>query len=109
MINTGHRTLKWILSIADTTEKLARGELKPMKFHLEIIHKAGIKHHAADWLPRLSTDGADNKNIDDKIAVLAIQEQSCTEKHHLPCSHHKCDDTIVNLDLHPIRKAKPTI
>lgn len=47
-----------------------------MEFGFEVIDRAGVKHHGADALSRLSIIGAGDMDIDDEVPVLAIQQQS---------------------------------
>lgn len=40
--------------------------------YVDVVHRAGIEHHAVDALSRLPTDGADNTPREDKLSVLLI-------------------------------------
>lgn len=48
-----------------------------MGHDFEAIYRNGVKHQAADALPRRLRNKTDDKDIDDEITVLAIQQQPC--------------------------------
>lgn len=72
--------VKWIHSLADAIDKLARLPFRLMKYNFDIIHWACIKQQAAAASLRLETEGADDSNIDDDIQIRAITTQA--QKRH---------------------------
>lgn len=58
-IRTGRDSLKWILNLSDSTGRFARWRLCLSEFEFDVVHKAGVKHQAADALSRLPATGAD--------------------------------------------------
>lgn len=48
IISSSKVTLKWLLTSADVSEKLARWFLLLFQFDIEVVHRAGIKQQARD-------------------------------------------------------------
>lgn len=71
-VRTDHEAFEWLLSVSDASGKLARWKLQFFGFEFDIVHRANIRHQAADGLLRLPTDGTDNTKLDDHISVLAV-------------------------------------
>lgn len=67
-----HRALKWILSMADATEKLARSRLRLLEYDFKVIYRAGVRHQAADVISRVRTEGKDYLDIETDIPVKAV-------------------------------------
>lgn len=44
IIRTDDESLKWLLTSADTLEKLARWRFRLLELEFEVVHRAGIKH-----------------------------------------------------------------
>lgn len=67
--------------------KLARWRPRLSEFELDVIHRAGIKYHAADVLSRTPTEIAETTSIDDEIPVSVIDGTlNIKTKYH--CSHN---------------------
>lgn len=58
--------------ITSCNGQLARCLQRLIEFDFEVIHSAGVKNQAAVMLSRLSTNGMADRDVDDKIPVLAI-------------------------------------
>lgn len=71
---TGHEALKWLLTTADDTGRLARWRLRILKFHFEVVHRAGITYQASDKLSGLRTECSDKTSNDDRLPLLMIKE-----------------------------------
>lgn len=69
---TDRHALRWILNFADATGKLARQRLMLFEHDLEITHRAGVKHQAAEALSELLTTGVDSTEIEDEILVTVV-------------------------------------
>lgn len=74
MISTNLEAIRWIITIAPTTEKLARWHLRLSEFELDIVHLSGIKHKAADVLSRSKVKIEDKTALDDEVPVLTISQ-----------------------------------
>lgn len=105
-IRTDHHAMRWILNLTDATGKHARWCLRLMEFDHKVNHKAGVQRQAADALTGFRTNETDNQDFDDKVLGLPLQQQSREEKHQIPRNCQNYDDSIVNLEPHPIMKAK---
>lgn len=63
--------MRWILTLVETARKLARQRLRLLQFESHIVHRASIKHHAADVLSHLVTIGTDRiLLVDEDLAVI---------------------------------------
>ena len=71
-LRTDHHSLRWIMNLADASGRLQRWRLRLADFEYDIVHRAGVKHQAADALSRLPTNGTDQHPLDDGIPTLAI-------------------------------------
>lgn len=67
-----HGSLKRILNLTDSTCRLARWRIRISKFELNLVHRVGVKHPAADALCHLPTTGEDQTTLEDDLSVLAI-------------------------------------
>lgn len=66
-----HAALQNILNLADAG-KVARWCHRLPEYKLEVVHRLGAKHQAADALSRLQTNRLEESPVDDDIPVLAI-------------------------------------
>lgn len=64
-IRMDHASLKWILNLTQVTIRLARGRLRLPKFAVEVVHRAGIRHQAADALSRVPATANDKTPLED--------------------------------------------
>ena len=78
-LRTDHDSLRWIMNLSDASGRLQRWRLRLADFEYDVVHRAGIKHQAADALSRMPTDGSDQTPLDDAIPTLAV-EASHTER-----------------------------
>ena len=92
-IRTDHDALRWILNMADATGKLARWRLRLAEYEFDVVHRAGVKHQAADALSRLPTDGEDKAPLDDEIPVLVIQHDDEQTVSTVVCVHEQYETT----------------
>ena len=65
--------------MADATGKLARWQLRLSELEFDVVHRAVIKHQAADALSRLETSGADDSSLQDEIPVLLCEATKPTK------------------------------
>lgn len=72
-VRTEHNKLNRILSLTDSTGRLARWLLRLSKFEFDVIHRAGVKPQTADALSRLPTAEEDRTVLDDDLPVPAIE------------------------------------
>lgn len=99
-MRTDYHALRRILILSAAIGKFVRWRIRLMEFHFRVRRRAGVKHHAAEALSRLSTKGTDNKDADGEIPVLTIQQQFCNEKHKLHCGCQVWNDKLVNFEPH---------
>lgn len=67
--------------MADATGKLAQECLRLSEFEFFIVHRAGIKHEAADALSRRQSSCDGETPLDDEIPILTIpQKNACATK-----------------------------
>lgn len=59
--------------MSDATGKLVRWRLRLSELEFDVLHRARIKHHAADALFRLSTTGTDETKLDDELLVRLFE------------------------------------
>lgn len=78
IVQTEHKTLKWLLTILATSEKLARKRLQSSEFESDMYYRSGIKLQAADGLLWLPTDGTNINILNDKIFMLIISTDILT-------------------------------
>lgn len=72
IILTDHDTLRWFLASTDTSGKVTKWLLRLFELYFEIVHRAGVKKHAADALLRRTIEGTDKTNLDEELSVLMI-------------------------------------
>lgn len=72
ILKTDHHSLRWILNLAETTDKRAHWRLRLLEYEFDVIHRAGVKHQAADSPCRLPTAGGDTSELEEKIPVMAV-------------------------------------
>lgn len=53
------------------TCRLTEWQLTQSEFEINIIHRAGVKHEAADALSRLKTVGKDHAPLEEEVPVFA--------------------------------------
>lgn len=68
---TDHKSLNWLLSVSDSSRKLARCRLPLWEFQFDIVYPGDIKQQAATSVSRLLTDRSHNTNLNDDILELA--------------------------------------
>lgn len=103
---TDHHALRFFLNLAYAARKFACWHLRLMEFNFEVIPNTVFKHQAADPVSRLPKSGRDEKDIDYKLPVLLIQQQSRKEKHQLLRSSQDYDDSTDYFEPHSIMTAK---
>lgn len=64
--------------MTDATGKLARWRLKLSEFKLGVLHRAGIKHEAADALSRLPATGNNETPSRDDDTILDITDDTAS-------------------------------
>lgn len=71
-IHKDYDAKKGILNVEDTIGKLARWRLFLLEFECDIVHRAGIKSHAADTLSRIETGGMDISDLDEDLQEMLV-------------------------------------
>lgn len=71
---TDHQSLRWIINLKESTGRLTCCQLCLMEFDIEIQHRSGRRHMAADTLSRLPTNQIDISDIDDDIPAYEVDE-----------------------------------
>lgn len=74
IIRTDDEVLPWILNMTDATGGLARWQLRLSEFYFDNIHRAGIKHQAADVLSLLHTTGTDESLLEDDVQAITVSD-----------------------------------
>lgn len=72
-IRTDHQALRWILNMSDATGKMEIWRLRLSELELDVVHRAGVKHQAAEALSRLPFSGDDETTIEDEIPLLWVE------------------------------------
>lgn len=67
------------LILSDSSSRLARMQLLLSEFSFDVIHRAGIKHRAADALSRLVTKQSDTTPFEDDFQLYAIKTLDATD------------------------------
>lgn len=75
MVCTHHETLRWILTKAKSTMKLAWLCLRLSSFEFYIFRRSVIEHQASDSLLHLKTKSENKTILDDKAPVLTISQK----------------------------------
>lgn len=71
-----HHSLCWLPSMANATIKLAQWRLHLFELDFDVVHRAGIKHQAADTLPLPLTNKIDQSLLRDKLPVLLMERNN---------------------------------
>lgn len=58
IILVNYDSLRWILKLTTSTKNITHWRLRLLEFELDIVHRAGLNHLAADAPSRLQTTGA---------------------------------------------------
>lgn len=77
-----------------------------MKFRFDVLHRAGVKHQAAEALSRIITTGTDDKYINDEIPVLATQHHTHNKDMRSTCNCNDCDQQAALFEPHLVITAK---
>lgn len=72
MLRTDQHARRYILNLADSTGKLAIWRLRLMELDFKLVHRAEIKHEAADALFRLPTNGSHRTMLGNDITIMAV-------------------------------------
>lgn len=76
IIRTDREALKWLLTMPNTSEKLARSRLCLLGIAFDNMHPTGIINKAADALCIPPTVGIDRKQMHNKVPVLNIKSEN---------------------------------
>lgn len=71
-VRTDQDDLRFIIDMKDVTGKLARWRLRLQELSFDVVNREGVKK-PADALSRLETTGADERDLEDDIAVLLLE------------------------------------
>lgn len=104
-IRTDQDSLRWILSSSDASVRLTKWRLSFSKFDVEDVHRAGIKHQAADGLRRLRIDGDEMTDLEDDLHVRNIGNKRVRAQRYFTCSFAR----IVVLRRNRLRVNQTTI
>lgn len=69
---TVYHALRWIINFTDATGRLARWSFGSVELYFQAIHKAEIKHQAANAFSSLSTYGSDYTTLESDIKLIAV-------------------------------------
>lgn len=86
-IRTDRDSLKIIFSLADATGRLARWRLRLSEFDVDVRHRAGIKHQAADVHSRLTNTEKDQASIKDNSPIAVLETTSENKASMQPVLH----------------------
>lgn len=75
-IRTDHNCLKWISILADAHGRLGRWHLHLLKFEFDVVHRAVVKHQAANALSRMPADITDTAPIEYEMPIAVIDTSS---------------------------------
>lgn len=68
-----HVLLKWILTVADATDRLARWQIRLFELEFYVVHRAGVEHRGVYALFYLRTTGEDQAPIFDDVPVAVLK------------------------------------
>lgn len=84
--------LKWILNLSDASKRLVRWCLRLSELDIDVAHGAGLKHHVADAMSGLRTDGKGTIDLDhDRPACNVGNTEATAEKIPQVQACTKCD------------------
>lgn len=69
---TDHWTQRWILTTTEAACQLPWWHSRLSAFEINMVQKAGMKHQAADALPRNKTESENETTMDDEFHLLTI-------------------------------------
>lgn len=67
-----HDVLKWIHNLAHSADKVERWRLRLTALEIYFVHRAGIKHQAAEALLQLKATGANQVQMEKDIPILCM-------------------------------------
>lgn len=73
-LDTDHHAPRWILNLTDATGELVRWRLRVIDPDFQNVHRAGIKHQAADAFSCLPTNGSFRTLLEDDIPASAVTQ-----------------------------------
>lgn len=99
VIGTDLDSHKRILNRTDSIEGLsieglARWNMRPLEFKFDKVHKAGVKHQAADLISSLSSIGGDSLRLEDDLPFLSIAAEFRLAGTHICVSYPNSGDVI---------------
>lgn len=71
-LKTDHNSLKGILNLMDSSERIACRCLRLLEYEFDVVHRAGIKREALAGISRLPTTGEDRTPLKDDLHMLAV-------------------------------------
>lgn len=87
-------SLRWILNLTAASQQLVRWRFCFLEFHIDAVHRAGVRHQAADALSRVPSDGTNKTQLEDDLPVMVIR----VENHDLHLSPlHMSEDISSTL------------
>lgn len=90
--------------MTEATSKLACMQLSLLKFDLDVVHRAALKHQTSDALSHLKSDGGDRAKLEDEISVTKIFDQRHTNNGR---SKAVSDEQVFDSQENATRKAWP--
>lgn len=75
-LRTDHEALKWIRDKGDATGMLARWCLRLNELEYDVMHRAGMKHQAAEVLLPLGTTEYDTSKVNDDPPNYVVERTS---------------------------------
>lgn len=103
IIRADHGTLKWVLSLADSTERFARLRLRFLEIDFDVIHRAEMKQQASRKFPQLSLTRKYGSLLEGQLPLLVIDHfvnENTLDKSGKRNHHHvmHINNTDVSMD-----------
>lgn len=97
-IRSDHDNLKCILSLSDSTDRVAQWQLRPSKFDFAVVHQAGIKKQNFNVTLRLNPTGQDESRFEGESQLYAINNVN---------SRHTAIHTVAEVGDHTQETQSP--
>ncbi|CAN8076114.1 unnamed protein product [Agarophyton chilense] len=75
-IHTDHSSLRWSLSMTDSSERLTRWRLRLYEFYFKVKYKKGLANIQADAFSRSETSGKPQEEFDDNLPCFSMEMEN---------------------------------